>query len=152
MICARTICRNISLWLTGFFCRFCWNKLAFTFFLLPLANCFLRLCIPAIFEPVLKFFIHWELQQFLAQQMKTSQHPRVFQLGRLIYTKGTWNSPINLFRCKESPPKMSTNTSMESSFYLSWSNHLVASFRLEINVGRFTRHQNKTSDAGRDKG
>ena len=70
-----------------------------------------------------------------------------------IFTQ-KWNcsSPNNLCKCTESPCTLLTNTYLEWNLYLSWSNHLVTSFRLEINVGGFSEHQNKTSDTDRYKG
>ena len=64
-----------------------------------------------------------------------------------------WNcsSPNNLCKCAESPSRLSTNTSIVRNLYLSWSNHLVTFFWLEMNVGGFSEHQNKTSDTDRYK-
>ena len=54
-------------------------------FLLPLPNCFLRVCLPTLFAAVLKFFYQQQHLQFLAQQIPSSQHPRVLRRGRCIY-------------------------------------------------------------------
>ena len=64
-----------------------------------------------------------------------------------------WNcsSPNNLCKCTESPSTLSTNTSIEWNLYLSWSNHPLTYFELEMNVGGFSEHQNKTSDTNRYK-
>ena len=69
-----------------------------------------------------------------------------------IVTK-KWNcsSPNILSKCTESPSTLSANTSIEWNLYFFWSNHLVTSFRLEMNVGNFCEHQNKTSDTNRYK-
>ena len=66
--------------------------------------------------------------------------------------KKNCSSPNNLCECTESPSTLATNTSIVWNLYFSWSNHLVTSFRLEMNVGGFSEHQNKTSDTGRYKG
>ena len=68
--------------------------------------------------------------------------------------KQKWNcsSPNNLCKCTESPSTLSTNTSIVWNLYFSWSNHLVTSFRLKMNVGGFSEHQNKTGDTRRYKG
>ena len=65
-----------------------------------------------------------------------------------IFTQ-KWNcdSLKNLYKCTESP----SITSIEWNLYSSWSNHLVTSFSLDINVGGFSEHQNKTSDTNRYK-
>ena len=70
-----------------------------------------------------------------------------------IFTQ-KWNcsSPKNLCKCTESPTTLATNTPIKWNLYLSWSNHLVRSCRLEMNVGGFSEHQNKTSGTDRYKG
>ena len=60
--------------------------------------------------------------------------------------KRNCSSHNNLCKRNESSSTLSTNTSLEWNLYLSWSNHLVLSFRLKRNVGGFSEHQNKTSD------
>ena len=61
-----------------------------------------------------------------------------------------WNcsSPNNLCKCTNSSSTLSTNF-LNWNFYLSWSNQLGTSFRLEMNVGSFSEHQNKTTDTNR---
>ena len=69
-----------------------------------------------------------------------------------IFTQ-KWNSssPITLSKCTKCPCMLSTSISIDWKLYLSWSNHLVTVFRLEMNVGGFSNHQNKTRDTGRYK-
>ena len=70
-----------------------------------------------------------------------------------IFTqKRNCSSPKNLCKSPKSPSTLSTNTAIVWNLYLSWSNHLVTSFRLEMNVAGFSKHQNKTSDTDRYKG
>ena len=69
----------------------------------------------------------------------------------VITQKWNCSSPNNLCQCTESPSTLSTNTSIEWHLYFSWSNHLGTSFRLEMNIGSFSEHQNKTSDTNRYK-
>ena len=52
-------------------------------------------------------------------------------------------SPNNLCKCTESPPMLTTNTSIEWNLYLAWNNHLITSFMLELNVVGFSKHQNQ---------
>ena len=61
-----------------------------------------------------------------------------------IFTQN-WDcsSPNNLCKCTESPSMLSTNTSIVWNLFLSWSNHLVTSFRLEMNVEGFSEHQRR---------
>ena len=64
-----------------------------------------------------------------------------------------WNcsSPNNLCKCTESSSALSTNTFIEWNLSFSWSNHVVTSFTLKMNVGGFSEHQNETSDTDRYK-
>ena len=61
-------------------------------------------------------------------------------------------SPKNLCKCTESPSTCSTITSIEWNLCKSSSNHLVTSLRIESNVGRVSKHQNKMSDTDRYNG
>ena len=58
----------------------------------------------------------------------------------------------NLCKCTEISPILLTNTSIKWDLDLSLSNHLVTSFRLEMNVGGFSKQQNNLSDTDRNKG
>ena len=64
-----------------------------------------------------------------------------------------WNCSFldNFCKCTESPSTLSTNNSVERNLYLSWSDHLATTFRLEKNAGGFSEHQNKTKDTDRFK-
>ena len=102
-------------------------------FLLPLPNCF-----PKVFPAGLIFFL----------PLTTS----AICISVDIFTqKWNCNSSNNLRKCTGSSSTLSTNTSIEWNLYLSGSNHLVTSFRLEMNVGGFSEHRNKTSDTDRYK-
>ena len=70
-----------------------------------------------------------------------------------IFTQA-WNCSSRNSLCKitEYLPTLSTNTSIEWNLYFSWSSNLVTSPRLEMNVGGFSKHQNKTSDTDRHMG
>ena len=116
-------------------------------FLLPLPICLLRVCRPTIFVAVLKFFCttnsifnFWRIK---FQQVSTY----AFCSWDDIFKK-KWNcsSPNNLCKLTESPSTLSTNTSMKWNLYLFRRNHLVKSFMVEMNVGGFSEHQNKTID------
>ena len=58
----------------------------------------------------------------------------------------------NLCKRTISSPALSANTSIECNFYMSCSNYLLRSFRLDLNVGGFSKHQSETSDTDRHKG
>ena len=70
-----------------------------------------------------------------------------------IFTQNwSCSSPNNFCNCTESPPMLSTNTSIEWKLHLSWSNHHITSFSLEMIVGGISEHQYKTIDTERYDG
>ena len=116
------------------------------FFLLPLFNCFLRVCLLTPFAAVLKSFLPPITSAISDRRNSNNQHPRVLQLGQIFTQKENCSSLNNLCKCTETAPLFSTNTSLEWNPFLSGSNHLVTSLRLEMNVGGFSDYQNKMSD------
>ena len=146
----RSVCKNVSSRPTDLFCRFCWNDSACSPFQVTTTQLFSKslsshtLCscleIPSTTNNLCKF---WRSK---FQQVSTY----AFCSWDNIFTQ-KWNggSPDNLCKCTKSPSTLSTN--IEWNLYLSWSNHLVMSFRLEMIVGNFSEHQNKTSDTDRYK-
>ena len=156
----RNVCRNISLRLTDLFCRFCWNDSARTLFpatfrppAVPFTQLFsqslsaLTLCSCLEFLSITNNF--WNFWHSKFQQVSTY----AFCRWDGIFTQ-KWNcsSPKNLCKCTESPSTLSTITSIDWNLYFYWSNRLVTSFRLEMNVGSFSEHPTKTSDTDRYKG
>ena len=154
------VCKNFSSRPTDLFCRICWNDSARNPFpansrppVAPLTQLFSQilssyiLCscldIPSTTNNLCNFW-HSKFQQVSTY---------AFCSWDDMFTQ-KWNcsSPNNLCKCTESPSTLSTNTSIVWSLYFSWSNHLVTSFRLEMNVGGFSEHQNKTSDTDRYNG
>ena len=109
-------------------------------FLLPLPNCYFRNCIPTLFAAFLIFFYHQRHLQFPVSQIPTSQLPHISQLGRYLTQNRNCGSPKNLCKCIKSPSTLSTSSSGELNFYLSWSNQLVTYFRLQTNAGGFWEH------------
>ena len=122
------------------------------FVLLPIPNCLLKICLPTFFAPVLKYFLTPTVCAFSGTADSNGLAPNRFDADTLPL-RNIWNSccPNNFSKCTLSLPTLSTNTSIEWNLYFSWSNHLVTSCRLEMNVGGFCKHQNKTSDAYRYK-
>ena len=155
----RKICKNVSPRPTDLFCRFCWNDFAPTPFpptSRPPAAPFTQLVSQSLSSRTfcscleilsttnnLCIFWHSKLQQ-------VSTH--AFCSWDDIFTQ-KWNcsSPNKLCKCTKSSSTLSTNTSIEWNLYFSWSNHLVTSFILGMNVGGFFEQQNKTSDTDRYK-
>ena len=155
----RNVCKYVSSRPTPLFCRFCWNESA----CLPIAYSSLPLSATTtqLFSQSLSSHTPCSCLDFLSTTNNLcnfwhSEFQRVSTYAICswddIFTqKWTCSSPNNLCECNESPSMLSTNTSIVRKLYLSWSNHLVTSFRLEMNVGGFFEHQNMTSDTDRYK-
>ena len=119
---------------------------------LPPPNCFLKVCLPMLRAAVLKFYLPLTTSAISGAAFPTQSTHNFCGWGDIFTLKGNCGFPNTLYECTESTSTMPTNTSIEWNLYLSWSNHLVTSFRLEMNVGGFSEHQNKTSDTDRYKG
>ena len=91
----------------------------------------------------------WKIWYSKFQQVST----RAFHSWDDTYTH-EWNchSPYNVSKCTETTSTFSTITSTEWNLCLSWSNHIVTCFRLQLIVGGFFKHQNKKSNTDRQKG
>ena len=149
----RNVCNNVSSRPTDLFCRFCWNDPASSPFPATTTQLFSQSLSSHPLCSCLEIFSttnnHCNFWHSKFQQVSTY----AFCSWDDIFTQ-KWNcsSPNNLCRCTESPSTLSTNTSIERNLHLSRSNHLVTSLRLEMNVGGFSEHENKTSAADRYKG
>ena len=135
----RNVCKNVSSRPTDLFCRFCWNDSARTPFQAtsrPPADPFTQLFSQSLSYHTLCSCLDilsttnnlWNFWHSKFQQVRTY----AFCSWDNIFTQ-KWNcsSPNNLYKWTETPPTLSTNTSIECKLYLSSSNHLVTSFRLE---------------------
>ena len=141
----RNICKNVSPRPTDLFCRFCWNDSACTPF--PTAP------FTQLFSQSLSSHTLCSCLEILSttNNLCNFWHSKFQQVSTYAFCSWDdiltqkWNcsSPNILWKCTEFP-STSTNTSIVWNPYLSWSNHLVTSFRLEMNVGGFSEHQNKT--------
>ena len=145
----RNVCKNISSRATGSFWRFCWNDSACTFFLLPLPNCFLRVCLPTLFAAVFFFSTTNNLWKFWHSKFQQISTYAFWGWDEIVTQEWNWSCPKILSKCTKTAPTLSTTGFIEWNLYLSWSNHLVTSFMLERNVGKFSKHQNETSDTDR---
>ena len=137
----RNVCKNVSPRPTGLFCRFCWNDSARTPFPATTTQLFSQ-CLSShilcrcldILSTTNNLCNFWHSK---CQQVSTY----AFCSWDDIFTQNwTCSSPNNLCKCTESSSTLSTNTSIELNLYLSWSNQLVTSFRLEMSVGGFSEH------------
>ena len=148
----RNVCKNISSRPTDLFRRFCWNDSACS----PLPATTTQLFYQCLSSHTLCSCLEnlsttnslCNLWRSNFQQVSTY----AFCSWDDIFTQ-KWNctSPNNLCKCTKSPSMFSTNTSIQWKLYISWSNHLVTSFCVKMNVGSFLEHQNKTSDTDRYK-
>ena len=158
------VCKNVPSRPIDLFCRFCWNDSACGLFLatclpyaygsLPPAAPFTQLFSQSLSSHTLcsclEFFSKTNnLCNFWHSKFKQVSTYAFCSWDDIVTQKWNCSSPNNLCKCTESPSALSTNTSIEWNLYLSWRNHLVTSFRLEMNVGGFFEHQNKTSDTNR---
>ena len=148
----RNVCRNVYSWPTDLLGRFCWIDSACSslpaittqLFSQSLSSHTLCSCL----EILSTTNNLWNFWRSSFQQVSTYAF---CSLDDVFTLKWNCSSLKNLCKCTKSPSTSSTNTSIERNFYLSWSNHHVTSFRLEMNVGGFSEHQNKTSDTDRYK-
>ena len=101
----RQICKNVSPRPTGLFCRFFWkdteclpaSRTQAPFhlllsspiapFLLPLPNCFIRVCLPTLFAAVLKFFLPLTTSAISGTANSNKSAPTRFAAGALYLTK-----------------------------------------------------------------
>ena len=155
----RNVCKNVFPRPTGLFSRFCWNDSARTPF--PTTSRTPRARFTQLFSQSPSSHTLCSCFEILStfNNLCNFWHTKFQQVSTYafcswddIFTQN-WNcsSPISFCKCTESPSTLSTNNSTEWNLYISWSNHLVTSFRLEIYVGSFLEHQNKTSDTDRYK-
>ena len=122
-------------------------------FLLQLPNCFLRVCRPTLFAAVLNFSPPQTTSATSGTAKSRKLAPKRCASETINLCKnGNTVLPIILCKCPVSLPTLLTNTSIEWNLYLSWSNHLVRTFRTKMNVAGFPKHQKKRSDANRYKG
>ena len=149
----RNICENVSSGPNDLFCRSCWNDSACSplpdtttqLFSESLSSRTLCSCLE-ILSTTNNLYNFWHSK---FQQINT--HP--FCCWDDIFTqKWSCSSPNNFCNCTESPPMLSTNTSIEWKLYLSWSNHLITSFSLKMIVWGISEHQYKTIDTERYDG
>ena len=121
--------------------------------LLPLPNCFFRDCFPTLFAAVLKDFLPLITYPICGAANSNMSAPLRFAAGTTyLRKKGIAVLPITCARALKSPSPLSSKPSIIWNFYLSWSNHLVVPYVLEMNVGHLFKHENKASDTDRYKG
>ena len=149
----RNVCKKVSFRPTGLICWFCWNDTAGTLFPATTTQLFSQSLSSHMLCSCLEVFSTTSnLWNFWHSNLHQISAYAFCSRDGIITQKWNCRSPNNLCKCSESPSTLSTNTSIEWNLYLSWSNHLVTSFRLELDVGSFSEHQNKTSDTDGYKG
>ena len=149
----RNVCKNFSPRPTDLFCRFRSNDFARTPFPATTTQLFFQSLL-TFFAAVLVFFLPLTTSAISSTANSNKSAPTRFAAGMRddVFTqKCNYSSPNNLCKWTESSSTLSTKASIEWNTYLSWSNHLVTSCRLEMNVGGFSEHQNKMSDTDRYK-
>ena len=155
----RNVCKNVSSRPTGLFYRVCWKKTAclqYDYGSLPLPATTTQLFSQSLSSHTLCSCLEIlsttnNLCNFWHSKFQQVSTYAFYSWDDILTQKPNCSSPNNLCKCTESPSTSSTNTSIEWNLYFSWSNHFATSFRLEMNVGGFSEHQNKTSDTDRHK-
>ena len=131
---------------TDFFCRFCWNKPACSPFPATTTQLFSQSLSSHTFRNCLESLSTTNnLCNFWRSKFQQVSTSTFCSWDNIFTQKCNCSSLNNVCRCTESLSTLSTNTSIEWSLYFCWSNHIVTSFRLEMNVGAFSEYQNKTS-------
>ena len=115
-------------------------------FLVPLTNCVLRVCFSTLSSCLEIFSTNNNICNFGHNKFQQLSTFAFCSWDDLVTEKRNSGSPNNLRKCTESSPTLTPNISIEWNLYLSWSKHLAKPFRLEMIVGGFSKHQNKTSD------
>ena len=122
-------------------------------FLLPVNNCFLRVCFPTLLAAVLKIFLPITTSAFVVAENSNKSAPTRFAAGTIYLRKdGTAVLPITFASAPNTRSLCRPTTSPQWNLHSSWSNHLVTSFWWRIIVRRFSENQNKLSDNNRSKG
>ena len=155
----RNVCKNVSSRPTDLFYRFWWNdsaRLPYAYSTRPFRATTTQLFSQSLSSHTLcscleSFSITNNLCNFWHSNFQRVNTYAFCSWDDIFTQKWNCSFPDNLCKCTESPSTLSTNNSVECNLYLSRSNRLVTSLRLEMNVGDFSEHQNKTSDTNRYK-
>ena len=122
------------------------------FCLLPLQNYFFRACYPTLFAADLNTFLPLITSPISGAADSNMSATAFCRWDNIFTQKRTCSSPSNLCDSRKSPSPLSSNPSILWNFYLPWSNLLVVSYVLEMNVGHLSKHQNEPSETNRYKG
>ena len=148
----RNVCEKNYFRPIGLFCSFCSTDSACSRFPATTTNCFHQSSSSHTLCSYLEFLsTTTNICNFWHSQFQQVSTHAFCNRDEKFTQKGNCCSPSHICKRTESQPTVSTNTSIEKIIYLSWSNLLVTSFRLEMNVGRFPKHRKETSDTGRYK-
>ena len=115
----------------------------------PQLNCFLRVCLPTLFAAVLKLFLPKTTSAFSGAAISDKSVPTYFAAGTTFLHKNGLailpitceSAPNPLPRCRTIPPII------EPILISKRPSRIV--FPVEMNVGGFSKHRNKTSDTDR---
>ena len=162
----RNVCKNVSPRPTDLFCRLCWNEsvrtplpatsLPYAYGSLPPSAPFTQLLSQSLSSHTLCSCLDIlsttnNLCKFWHSKVQQVRTYAFCSWDDIFTQKWNCSSLNNLCKRTESSSTLSINTSIKWNLYLSSSNHLVTSLRLEMKVGSFSEQQNKTSDTDRYK-
>ena len=120
------------------------------FSLLPVPNGFLTVCLAAFFAAILILFPPLTTS---ANSGAASQHPRVLQLRRCMYAMKELLFFQKLVQVNRIPVHVFDHYLYRMKpLHVSKQPSCNVSFRIESNVGRVSKHQNKLSDTDRYNG
>ena len=106
-------------------------------FLLPLPNCLLRVCLATLFAAVLNFFLPLTTSAIAGTANSNKSAPTHVTAGTIYLCKMELQFSQYFVQVHRIPVHVVDQYLYRMELYLPWSNDLVTTFRLEINVGGF---------------
>ena len=147
------VCKNVSSRPSGLYCRFYWKDSACPLFLSATTQLFSQsLSSHNLCSRLEVFSTTNNICNFWRSKFHPVSTHRFCSWDETLTQKWNCSFSNNLCWCTGTTHTLSSSTFIERNLYLSWSSHFVTSFRLEMKVGGFSKHQNKTSDTDRHRG
>ena len=140
------VCEKISPRPTGFFTSLVGLTQLAPVFLLPFPNFFSELAFPHSLQLSRNFSYQSQNLQFIPQQIPTSPHPHVLQLGRCICAKRELRYSQYLAQVHRIATLIVHQNLYRLESLLVLKQPSCNVFRLESNVGGFFKHQNVDAD------
>ena len=127
------------------FADFVERTLPSVFFLVPLPNCFLRVCVRSIFAAVRKLFLPLTTFDYFCHSKVQEVNTDACRNSDTFFTHKTiWVSPSNSRKCQEWLSRMSITISKEKTSNCLETIILKRLCSTEILVGGLSKHQHRT--------